>query len=239
MEGTRPSVSVCELPTGFLIDGKVLNELTFRELAGPEEEILASKKMLASRRFTKVMGNCIQKIGPLEDRVVISKAIEDMTTSDRIFFLIRLRMISIGELYNFSYPCPECKHVDKLVYDLKGVEFKNPPKADALFKEITLPSKQKVRLRVANSAIEERIEKSANEPSAVTMALFARIESLDDRPPAMSDITNMTLKDRNAIRKAIDDLEGDVDDTFEADCTKCGEHYSASIPIGSADFFFQ
>src|SRR6185312_6264695 len=235
MEGSRPSVSSCELPTGFMLEGKVIEEVSFRELAGPEEEILASKKMLASKRFSKVMANCIQKIGPYDDHALISKAIDDMVISDRIFFLIQLRIISLGENFNFSYPCPACGNVDKLMFDLKNIKFLNPPKADNLFKEFKLPSGPSVRLRVGNSTIEERIEKTSGEPSAVTMALYARVETLDNRPPALSDIKELTLKDRNAIRKAIDELEGEVDDTFEADCPKCGEHYEASIPIGSAD----
>lgn len=239
MEGSKASTSSCELPTGFCLDNVIVKDVFFRELAGPEEEILASKKIPMSRRLTQVINNCTIRIGSIEDRAKISDLTSKMLNSDRLFLLIRLRIVSLGNLFSFEQECPSCNKKDKLVYDLNEIVIIEPPKADALFKEFKTPSGSTVRIKAADAKIDEQIEKSGSEAAAVTMALFARIDSFNNLPPTLADIKNMAMKDRNVIRKEIDNLEGEIDDECNVECKYCGTSYKTTIPIGTPDFFFQ
>jgi len=238
MEEAKSQYAEVELFTGVLEGTEIHKKLLVRELSGIEEDVLASKKMSVSKKITTVLANCIIKFGTIEDRHVIMKMTDRMTISDRIYLLIQLRSISVSEVLEFTSTCPACSHEDKKVFELSQVHVKNPPTADDLFKDVVLPSGKKIRIKVADGSVEEKIEKATNESNAATIALFARCEALDDKPVNLVNIKTLSFKDRNALRKAIDELEGELDDKFRAQCPNCGHEYESEIPINGVDFFF-
>ena len=161
---SRTSVGSCDLQTGVMVEGNLYKHIVFREMAGPEEDLLANKKMSVSRKFTNLMANCIRKFGDVEDRAEINKLVEKMVETDRIFFLIQLRRLSVSDNIEFKTTCPECGSEDKVIYNLDGIAIINPPKAEALFSEFTLPSGVKLRIKAADAKVEADIEKAANDP---------------------------------------------------------------------------
>lgn len=236
MLGSKAAVGHCILPTGFVIDDKVIQEIHFRELAGPEEDVFANKKMSVSRKFTTIMQNCTKKIGDIEDRQKINNIIPKMVETDRIYYLIQLRMLSIDPVLKFKSTCPACEHEDTVLFDLDGVGIKNPPVATSLFSEVELSTGDVVRIRVADAKAEEIIEKATDDKNAISLAMMARVESFNNHPASLANVRDLNLRDRKKLRDAIDKLEGEVDDEFEATCPACAHTYKGSIPLAGTDF---
>lgn len=239
IEGSKSAVNSCELPTGVVHNGETLKDVVFREMSGYEEDILANRKMSVSKKLSQVIANCITKIGNVEDRELINGMSDKLLITDRLFMLVQLRIASVGEILEFVSTCPECEKTDKKMFDLNNISINGAPKANNLFKEIVLPkSKKKLRIKAADAKIEEKIEKATNEKNAISLALFARIDSVDDAVPVMVDIMSLSTGDRSALRKAIDELEGKIDDEFETTCPHCAATYKGNVPITGVDFFF-
>ena len=241
MEGARSPIGKVELKTGVADESGVLKEIEFRELSGLEEDILSSRKMKVSDRLTRIMQNCTLRIGNIsaaESRQKVASLVEKMVATDRWFYLINIRVLSVGSNYVFETTCPECETTDKVTYDLKNVSIKDAPVADKLWFESDLPSGRKVRWRVADAKVDAKIEELSNDTNAATAALFARIETIDGKPASMLDVTGMNIKDRNHLRKEIDAKEGDIDDEVKFKCPKCGHEYPGEMPFDPRGFFY-
>lgn len=236
MENAKAAIGTVELPTGIRVDNVVIKKITFREMAGPEEDILASS-MKVSEKLNSVMTGCTQSIGDIVDRAQIKVLIKKLVESDRWFYLVQLRVLSLGSNYSFMSRCPACGVEEKMNYDLKQVQVKNPPSAEALFIETTVPSGKKIRWKIADGEVSEKIEKIANSTNAATVALFARATEVDGKPAMISDILELPLRDRSALRKEIESKEGEFDDEFDATCSKCGHTYKANLELEGASFF--
>jgi hypothetical protein len=236
MEGAKAAVASCELPTGFRISDKVVTNITFREMAGPEEDILASN-MAVSQKLSTIMANCTRSIGEVSEYNQIKKMMDEMVISDRWFYLVQLRILSLGADYRFLTKCPACQHEDKVVFDLREVKVKNAPKADALYRDLTLPSGQTVRIKVADGVSDAKIEKMANESNAPTIGLYVRISELNGSPVDLADVKQMTMRDRAFIRQAVEEHEGQLDESFQASCPKCGHSYEGEMQLDGRTFF--
>lgn len=236
MDNAKAAVGSVELPTGVRVGEVVHKTIKFRELAGPEEDVLASG-MSAGQKMTQVMSNCTLEMGSLAPHE-IKKAVERLVITDRWFYLVQLRILSLGSAYNFETVCPHCQQTDKITYDLKTVAVKNAPDAQNLFGEITLPrTGKKIRWKVADGETDAKIEKMASSGKEASVALFARVTEVDDRPATLVDVINLPLADRSALRKAMDEKEGEFDDTFERTCGKCGQVYEGQLQLDGKTFF--
>lgn len=236
MEGAKAAIGSCELPTGFRMDDQVITGITFREMAGPEEDTLASN-MPVSQKLSQIMASCTKSIGTVSDPNKIRKLIDEMVISDRWFYLVQLRIHSLGSEYRFITKCPSCSQDDKVTFDLREVKVKSPPKADSLYREITLPSGTSVRIKVADGMTDAKIEKLANESNAPTIGLYARITEINSKPVDLADVKQMTMRDRAHIRQIIEESEGQLDESFSAQCPKCGHEYEGELQLDGRTFF--
>lgn len=237
MENARAAVGGVELPTGVVVGEQVLKLLKFRELAGPEEDILASN-MSAGVKLTNVMANCTLDLGGLTAPQEIRKAIGKLVITDRWFYLVQLRVLSLGSAYHFEMTCPHCGTKDKITYDLKSVQVKNPPNAKELFGEVTLPrSGRVVRWKVADGETDAKIEKMASQGREASVALFARVTEVDSRPASLNDVIDLPMADRSFLRKAMDEKEGEFDDKFERQCPSCAQTYEGQLQLDGKTFF--
>jgi hypothetical protein len=149
MENAKSCVAALELPTGVVHEGQVLKKIKYRELAGPEEDVLASN-MSAAQKMTEVMANCVLEFGSVtgpQVRPLVAK----MVVTDRWYYLVQLRILSLGSQYYFETHCPSCNQKDKVSYDLRKIEIKNPPDANLLIQEFTLPSGNKLRWKIMDA----------------------------------------------------------------------------------------
>lgn len=236
MEEAKAAVGEMTLATGWMIGGQHVNLIKYRELAGPEEDILASK-MSVNSKMTGVMANCTLAIGSITEPHLIRKHIQSMLITDRWIYLVALRTLSLGHEYRFGVNCPNCQKGDQVIYDLRQIKIINPPKPDSLFKEVKLPTGKTCRIRAADGDVESTIEKLSKDDNAPTVALFARVAEIGNQPADIATIKNLPLRDRQAIRKAIDELEGDIDDKVMLRCPHCQHEHEAQLELSGANFF--
>lgn len=238
MEDAKTVVGTLEFPTGVKTEsGELLKTLTFREMAGPEEDILASQ-MAVSNKISSILSNCVLTFGSLKDTMSAKRYIDQLVVTDRWYYLVHLRSLSLGEDYKFETDCPSCKAVDKKVVSLLQIGVKNPPSPESLFNEASLPSGNVVRWRIADGQIEGKIEKLAKPDNAATIGLYARCTEFNGKPVALADIKNLSMKDRNVLRKQIDQVEGDFDDEIACVCPQCGHEYKVEMKLDPQSFFF-
>lgn len=236
MDNAKAAIGNIELPTGVRLETGVIKKFTYREMAGPEEDILASN-MKVSEKLNEVMAGCTQSIGDITDRSQIKSLIKKLVESDRWFYLVQLRILSLGSVYSFISKCSECGNEEKMNYDLRQIQVKNAPAAESLFVETDVPSGRKVRWRVSDGEVSEKIEKMANSNNAATVALFSRVTEIDGKPAVFTDVQQLPIRDRSILRKAIEEKEGKFDDEFDAKCGKCGHEYKANLELDGASFF--
>lgn len=246
MEDAKSSLGSKELLTGVKLEsGDVIKHIVFRELAGSEEDVLASGTIPVSQKITTILANCTLELGPVKDQPTIRKLIENLVVTDRWHYLIALRCLSLGSNYTQTSKCPECEHEDKIIINLndlgkdeEGKSILRSPDAGNLFHEFTLPNGKSIRWKIADGHTELKIEKMAREDNKATIGLYARCTEFNSKPASLSDIKSLSMKERTAFRKEIEDKEGDFDDNFEAKCPNCGTTYKGKVMLEPQSFFF-
>jgi len=240
MDGAKSQFGEAELPTGVkLEDGEIAKKVLFREMAGQEEDILASPSLTMASKITSILANCTIELGTLKDPSQIRKAVEKLVMTDRWYYLVHLRIHSLGVLYKFEIECRECGKPDKQQIDLRELHVKNAPSPDKLIHETTLPSGNKVRWKVADGLVDHQIQKMAKPANVASVALFARCLEYNDAPPAgLVQFVNMSMRDRTHLRRDIDKFEGDFDDKFKTKCPSCGNEYEGEMELDPQSFFY-
>jgi len=241
MEGAKSPLGSYELPTGVKVDEVgVIKNIIFREMTGIEEDVLASQKMLTATKLTQIIANCITKFGDIEDRAQINAFAKRLVVTDRWGCLLQLRSLSVGNIFTFVTTCPdsECAHKDKVDYDLAQIKIERPPNADELFREFELADGRKIRWKIADGAVEEKIEKIATDQNKATVGLYARVDSIDGKPAGIESIKILPMKERSRFRNAIEKEEGDFDDEYKATCPKCHNEYTSDMELSGSEFFF-
>ena len=101
------SQGTVELPCGYVDDeGKVHDQAMLRELTGAEEDILATPKMSGSEKMTRIIGNCLIKLGDIDKPG--KEIARKLTIGDRAVLLLAMRSVSLGAVYPFRVKCPSC-----------------------------------------------------------------------------------------------------------------------------------
>lgn len=239
MENAKSAFGSCELPTGVYKD-RLLKEVVYREMSGQEEDVLASRTLTASQKITQIIAGCIREFDGEADPYAVRQCVDKLVITDRWYLLTKIRSHSLGPQYEFKAKCPSCEHIEKLTANLNETKVTNPPKATELFQEIALPSGKKVRWRVADTTVETNIEKLSqkNPDKAATVALFSRVTEVDGQPATLHQILNLSMRDRQALRKAIDENEGNFEDEFDATCSACGHDYKVELQLEAESFFY-
>jgi len=166
-------------------------------------------------------------------------AVNNMTLGDRVFLIIALRRVSLGDDFEFSINCPECNKEMKKVVDLSALDIEEMSDKRKRFYDITLPSGKGVRMRVLLGKDEEKITSLASKKrNIMSQALLTRIESIDDEPASINILQELSLKDRNYIRQVFSEEEGGVDTTIGILCSDCSFDFDTELNMGDTNFFF-
>jgi len=235
----KPGIDSYELPCGLLTnEGELYTEVTLREMTGEEEEILGARNMPVTKKINKVLANCTESIGPLP-RPSIPSVIPHLMQGDRIFLLLAIRRVSLGDEMPFNSKCPSCDSESQFIIDLGDLEIKPMPDPKQRFYELELPrTGKKVRMKTLTGTGEDAISKASNKgKDIITTAIFCRVESIDDQPPKMKDIKQLPLIDRNFLKNSWEDHEGGVDTTIQIGCPTCDYEYETELDISQEGFF--
>lgn len=239
IEIPKSSVDTFELPCGHVdAEGNVHTSVTVREMTGEDEETLAARNMPTTKKINRILTRCTDSIGPFSGQA-LQFIIPDLTQGDRIYLLMAIRRASLGNEMPFQTTCPSCKEEARFILDLADLETKKMPNPAIRTYDIVLPkSKHKVRMKVLTGRGEEAISKAATKgQDVISTAIFARIESFDDKPVTIKDLKDLPLADRNFLRGSWEGHEGGVDTEVQVDCPSCGTAYDTELDISQQGFF--
>jgi len=229
------------LPAGYVDDaGTVHDRVEVREMTGEEEDILAMPKLAASTKFTRILGNCIVRIGDIEDQKQMRKIAAKLPIGDRVVLLLALRVVSLGPVYAFEVNCPSCN--DRRAYDVRLDDLDVTFMEDKTKREfaLTLPSGRTATVKVMTGEDEERmVTITRTTRDALSLSIMARIKEIDGADGIkVVDVKKLSMRDRNAIRNWFQDVEGGVDTDIDLICPACGHDYQTALDIGQPSFFF-
>jgi hypothetical protein len=77
----------------------------------------------------------------------------------------------------------------------------------------------------------------ANDSNKASIGLFARVLECDDKPASMSDVLNLSIRDRSEMRNKIDEKEGEFDDEVKFSCPFCKNEYTNNLQLDGPSFF--
>lgn len=240
IEDPSSDVGGFELPCGYIDQNNVLHtDVVVRGLTGEEEDILGSRNMPVAQKFNTIISRCLLRVGPYSDPREVDKIVEALPQGDRIFLLLAVRRVSLGEEMPFISKCPSCEKESMLKVELGSLETKKMKDPMVRAYNVTLPkSGKQARMVVLDGRGEKIINKAAQTGKDIMSAsILARIESIDSKPASIDVLKKLPLADRNFLRTIWEEYEGGVETEIQIDCGHCGEEYATSVDLGSPGFF--
>jgi hypothetical protein len=239
METPKSSVGVFELPCGYLDEqGNLYTQVEVREITGAEEDMLSSDKIDASQKFDELIIRCLKRIGTISDPARIRAIAPELTAGDRLFLIFSIRRVTLGDEYPFVDRCPECKLEKMYVINLNELEVYKMKEPRKRIYDITLSSKRTVRFKLVYGKDDPALAKLAKSNDASSLGILFRLELLDGKPPQLSDLKNMGLKERQELRDALTGVDGGVDTEIQMQCPNCHAEFSRDVQVGTQSFFF-
>jgi len=226
-------------------NGVMHTEFEYREMNGTDEEAIAKPKVKSSGSMVTrvILERCITRIGTIEKESVKpsewTSIIQSLAIGDQDFAMLKIREISLGDEFEVSHKCPNCKTKINSVFTLD--ELPLIPYSGVEEIEFELPRGYKDKegtvhkfgvLRHANGLDREALDKVVSQnPSMANTLLLARcIKSLGTAPITDDLLRNLSMRDRNYLFSLIRDTSFgyDVSD-FEIECPSCERELSISF----------
>jgi hypothetical protein len=212
-------------------------EIELREMTGVEEEILTNQRLIRSGdAINQVLKNCLLRIG--DNAEPDMKDITSMLSGDRLFTLVRLRQISLGDEVDLMLVCPNqmCRAKNPAVIDLDDLPV--IPYGEAREFVFTLPgSGQKVRFCYLDGSKEKRLAQM-QEPT-ISSAMMIRILDIDGNVPSKKALAEMSMRDRSALRQEMMRVDAGIDTTITMPCDSCGTEIRTKLEVEPAFLFPQ
>jgi hypothetical protein len=201
-----------ELPSGI--------EIELKEMTGAEEELLTNQRLIRTgEAINQVLRNCFVRISDNTEPTV--NDVLDLLSGDRLFALVRLRQISLGDEVELEPACPNsaCRVNNYVTVNLEELEV--TPYTDQREFDFKLPgSKKTVRFGYLDGHKEKRLA-SLREPN-ITSAMLIRILDIDGKPPSKKILAEMSMRDRSALRQKMARVDAGIDTSVEVACDGCG-----------------
>ncbi|MBT8341084.1 MAG: hypothetical protein HKP58_03600 [Desulfatitalea sp.] len=216
-----------ELPSGI--------EIELKEMTGAEEELLTNQRLIRSGdAINQVLRNCLIRIGEKTEPTVSD--VLELLSGDRLFTLVRLRQISLGDDVELELSCPNsaCRMTNYLTVNLEELEV--TPYTDQREFDFKLPgSKKTVRFGYLDGHKEKRLA-GLREPN-ITSALLIRILDIDGKPPSKKILAEMSMRDRGELRKEMARVDAGIDTSVESECDGCGTRVRTRLEAEPAFLF--
>ena len=216
-----------ELPSG--------TELELREMTGTEEELLTNQRLIRSgEAINQVLRNCFVRLGEKTDPDL--SEVMNLLSGDRLFALVRLRQISLGDEVELELSCPNsaCRMSNFVTINLE--DLKVTPYGEEREFAFKLPgSKKTVRVGYLDGHKEKRLA-SLREPN-ITSAMLIRVLDIDGKAPSKKSLAEMSMRDRNALRQEMSRVDAGIDTSVETECDGCGTKIRTRLEAEPAFLF--
>ena len=190
-----------ELPSG--------TELELREMTGAEEELLTNQRLIRSgEAINQLLRNCFVRLGEKTDPDL--SEVMNLLSGDRLFALVRLRQISLGDEVELELSCPNsaCRMTNFVTVNLE--DLKVTPYGEEREFVFKLPgSKKTVRFGYLDGHKEKRL----------------------------ASLAEMSMRDRNALRQEMSRVDAGIDTSVETDCDGCGTKIRTRLEAEPAFLF--
>lgn len=237
IETPAAATSVFTLPAGYLDEnGQVHREIVVREMTGYEEDILASGAD-ALKKLNEIQARCLMRIGEISDKERMPKIVRDLPVGDRIFLLIAIRRVTLGDAYPFTFRCPKCSHEAQMSLDLASLEVRGLEDPAVRTKEVALPSGRTAVFHIPTGRDEERFSSPSSDTSLLTRAVLLRLDTINGKPVSLADVKALPSRDLQALRREYEKFDVGVDTTIEIECPSCFEEFKTEMEIQPSFFF--
>jgi hypothetical protein len=229
------------LPCGYLDeDGRLHKDLELREIRGYEEDMLSAPKVPGFKKMNTLLAACTTRLGTFTDHGKIATIVPELLVGDRVYLMFAIRRVTLGDEFPFEDTCPNCQVKKLLVVDLSTLDIRQMPTPEKRLYEDKLPGGSMVRWHCMNGRDEEKLARlgSGVGLDQLSLGMLVRIESVDDAPPTLVTLKNLSMKDRNYLRERFDDAEGGVDTALDMECENCGETFKKEVDVSQGGFFF-
>jgi hypothetical protein len=212
-----------------------------REMTGSDEDILTNEKLVrANKAQHQLLGNVIQE---LNGQKPTGQDVLNMWSADRTAVMLHTRVLSYGPEVKSKHECDntDCRtefdfEVDHILEDL---ELRPTPK-DIEGMIVTLPSGRSVTLRAMRGSDEARLLQARQKGELMTELMFSRlveVEGIEDGNRVRDWLRNAPLRDRTALRKAMEQQEFGYQTQVEVTCPLCNTEQRVDV-MSVTDFFF-
>ena len=210
-------------------------EIGLVEMTGAEEDLLTNRRLMKNgEAINQVLLNCTKRLGDnVEPKM---KDILDLLSGDRLYALVRLRQVSLGDEVELELACPNtgCGERTGLTVNLGEIEV--TPYGEEREFEFTLPgSGRKVKFGYLDGHKEKRLA-ALKEPN-LTAAMMIRIVEIDGQPPSKKALNEMSMGDRSALRKEMLRVDGGIDTQVDVPCDACGTRIRTRLEAEPAFLF--
>ena len=252
MEIVEPRSGVVSgtLTCGWLDERNQLHQtFVVREMTGVEEDLLAGKGSVLPR-LNRVIANCLDSIGEVTDKAVISRAVDGLTATDRMLLLVSIRRASLGDEYDTRIKCPSCSKESNITVNLANLETRRV--ADPTQRRITttLSTGLVVQWHIMTGQDEDWLQGLRKRPQTdndlLTLALLSRVDAVGDTvlnrvtnlPSATALLKGLRSRERNELRNLFSETEGFVDTNVEYECPACNAEFRGDLDVAQTGFFF-
>ena len=220
--------------------------IEIRAMTAREEDILMSRALIKKGTVvTHLIQNCL-----VDQTIPVSQ----MLSGDRYALLVALRIMSYGPEYEAAIECPACGAKQNKVFNLSELPIKElevaPSQPGMNLFDFELPvSKKKITFKFLTGIDEEQMLMTQNAKKAklgtdvetpVTSRLVQSIVAIDgntNKGDIIRFVNSMIVRDVQALRKYMADVEPGIDMTQVVDCIECDAVEEVSVPVGVGFFF--
>lgn len=240
--------SMVTLPSrGYLYEGKLPEgKVKLRSTTAKEEKLLYGGRGAVGEKINVLLSRCMDLPSGFTPT--------DMTLGDRMFCIIKIRMLSFGASYPIMARCADCQEQFRHEIDMTDLEVTYYPE-DEEFEEpfkVSLPMSGKtVGFRCLRGRDEDAIYKFEKQKKAkgarqleddsYTYGMARRIVSIDDEKvdqmAALRFVESMVSKDSMEFRFATEEKDCGIDTELTIECPYCSFLNRLIMPFN--DEFFR
>lgn len=113
------------LPGGGVFDDEGQHDtLIIREMSGRSDMILMDIDDFKPSDLKQIVLDCVESFGPYTDKSKIAKMLfKDLLIGDYLYLVMRIRQLSVGDIYRFGGKCNQCSEVAEYRVSISNLEY--------------------------------------------------------------------------------------------------------------------
>ena len=234
---------IFDLFAGYVDENGIIHkEVEIRELVGADEEEIGKYRKFPSKMLRVLAERCTERIGTISKRDVPkdrwTAIIQSLLNPDLDLLIMKIREVSMGEVFTSLYHCPNTDCGAKIEVDTSLADLSTNPFDGRWEVEFELPREfeykgkvlKKGKIRRVNGLDREILDKFLRENSSkLTTLMMVRCVTFEGNPPITEDLfQQMPMRLRNHILDAIKSPFG-LELIVDVMCPNCGEEFKAQL----------